>query len=210
MMYEQYPVWVDIWGDLSDFYDGTWTDMNGNYSIDVPPYEYYWIQACVDDSEENCTPSIDFSSGLPDYKKLAKYEPSVSSRVYGDAGELIAEYAIQKRLFIPIESIPDVVINSFLSAEDKNFFLHYEVGASEKFRVLPVAHLVFPEKLCNFHFNLCVLGAYPRHYPAALLRREDVCHESHFSIFFTLFAIALARSGGTAFPICLNWLPLDP
>ena len=63
-----------------------------------------------------------FSSGLPDYKKLAKYEPSVSSRVYGDAGELIAEYAIQKRLFIPIESIPDVVINSFLSAEDKNFF----------------------------------------------------------------------------------------
>jgi len=70
-----------------------------------------------------------FSSGLPDYKKLAKYEPSVSSRVYGDAGELIAEYAIQKRLFIPIESIPDVVINSFLSAEDKNFFAHPGVDA---------------------------------------------------------------------------------
>ena len=70
-----------------------------------------------------------FSSGLPDYKKLANYEPPVSSRVYGDSGELIAEYAIQKRLFIPIESIPDVVINSFLSAEDKNFFVHPGVDA---------------------------------------------------------------------------------
>ena len=70
-----------------------------------------------------------FSLGLPDYKKLAKYEPAVSSRVYGDSGELIAEYAIQKRLFIPIESIPEVVINSFLSAEDKNFFAHPGVDA---------------------------------------------------------------------------------
>ena len=70
-----------------------------------------------------------FSSGLPDYKKLANYEPSVSSRVYGDSGELIAEYAIEKRLFIPIESIPDVVVNSFLSAEDKNFFDHPGVDA---------------------------------------------------------------------------------
>ena len=70
-----------------------------------------------------------FSSGLPDYKKLAKYEPSVSSRVYGDSGELIAEYAIEKRLFIPIGSIPEVVINSFLSAEDKNFFAHPGVDA---------------------------------------------------------------------------------
>ncbi len=70
-----------------------------------------------------------FSSGLPDYKKLANYEPPVSSRVYGDSGELIAEYAIQKRLFIPIESIPDVVIKSFLSAEDKNFFVHPGIDA---------------------------------------------------------------------------------
>ena len=71
-----------------------------------------------------------FSSGLPDYKKLANYEPPVSSRVYGDAGELIAEYAIQKRLFIPIESIPDIVINSFLSAEDKNFLI--TLGLTQK------------------------------------------------------------------------------
>ena len=65
-----------------------------------------------------------FSSGLPDYKKLSNYQPPISSRVYSDDGKLIAEYAIQKRLFVPYESIPNVVINSFLSAEDKNFFEH--------------------------------------------------------------------------------------
>ena len=65
-----------------------------------------------------------FSIGLPDYKKLSNYQPPISTRVYSDDGKLIAEYAIQKRLFIPYESIPDVIINSFLSAEDKNFFNH--------------------------------------------------------------------------------------
>ena len=65
-----------------------------------------------------------FSSGLPDYKKLESYEPPVSSRVYSGNGSLIAEYANEKRLFIPHDSIPALVINSFLSAEDKNFFNH--------------------------------------------------------------------------------------
>ena len=55
-----------------------------------------------------------FSSGLPDYKRLKNYEPSVSSRVYDHSGELIAEYAIEKRLFIPYESIPKKIINSFI------------------------------------------------------------------------------------------------
>jgi len=70
-----------------------------------------------------------FSYGLPSLKKLADYEPSVLSRVYDDNGQLIAEYSLEKRLFIPYESIPDKVINSFLSAEDKNFFNHPGVDA---------------------------------------------------------------------------------
>jgi len=65
-----------------------------------------------------------FSIGLPDYKKLSNYQPPISSRVYSAEGKLIAEYALEKRLFIPFESIPKKVINSFLSAEDKNFFNH--------------------------------------------------------------------------------------
>ena len=63
-----------------------------------------------------------FSSDLPDYKILSNYKPPISSRVHSGEGQLIAEYALQKRLFIPYESIPKNVIYSFLSAEDKNFF----------------------------------------------------------------------------------------
>ena len=70
-----------------------------------------------------------FSSGLPDYKKLADYQPPVSSRVYANNGKLIAEYALEKRLFIPYESISDKVVNAFLSAEDKNFFSHPGIDA---------------------------------------------------------------------------------
>ena len=65
-----------------------------------------------------------FSSDLPDYKILAEYKPPISSRVHSGEGQLIAEYALQKRLFIPYDSIPKKVIFSFLSAEDKNFFSH--------------------------------------------------------------------------------------
>jgi len=65
-----------------------------------------------------------FSNDLPNYKFLLNYEPPVSSRVHAGDGQLIAEFALQKRLFVPFEAIPKNVINSFLSAEDKNFFKH--------------------------------------------------------------------------------------
>ena len=77
-----------------------------------------------------------FSIGLPDYKKLSTYEPPISSRVYSGDGRLIAEYAIEKRLFIPFESIPKKLIESFLSAEDKNFFNHPGVDAKGILRAL--------------------------------------------------------------------------
>ena len=77
-----------------------------------------------------------FSIGLPDYKKLSNYQPPISSRVYSEDRKLIAEYALEKRLFIPYESIPDTVINSFLSAEDKNFFSHPGVDAKGVIRAV--------------------------------------------------------------------------
>ena len=77
-----------------------------------------------------------FSIGLPDYKKLSNYQPPISSRVYSGDGKLIAEYALEKRLFIPFESIPKKVINSFLSAEDKNFFNHPGIDAKGIVRAL--------------------------------------------------------------------------
>ena len=65
-----------------------------------------------------------FSNELPNYRFLLNYEPPVSSRVHAGDGQLIAEFALQKRLFVPYEEIPKNVIYSFLSAEDKNFFKH--------------------------------------------------------------------------------------
>ena len=77
-----------------------------------------------------------FSAGLPDYKKLSNYQPPISSRVYSENSELIAEYALEKRLFIPFESIPEKVINSFLAAEDKNFFNHPGIDAKGILRAI--------------------------------------------------------------------------
>ncbi len=77
-----------------------------------------------------------FSIGLPDYKKLSNYQPPISSRVYSEDSKLIAEYAIEKRLFIPFESIPEKVVNSFLSAEDKNFFSHPGIDAKGILRAI--------------------------------------------------------------------------
>ena len=77
-----------------------------------------------------------FSVGLPDYKKLSNYQPPISSRVYSEDSKLIAEYALEKRLFIPFESIPDKVINAFLSAEDKNFFSHPGIDAKGILRAI--------------------------------------------------------------------------
>ena len=77
-----------------------------------------------------------FSSDLPDYKILSSYKPPVSSRVHSGEGQLIAEYALQKRLFIPYDSIPKKVIYSFLSAEDKNFFTHPGIDAKSITRAI--------------------------------------------------------------------------
>ena len=77
-----------------------------------------------------------FSSDLPDYKILANYKPPISSRVHSGEGQLIAEYALQKRLFIPYDSIPEKLIYSFLSAEDKNFFSHPGIDAKSITRAI--------------------------------------------------------------------------
>ena len=70
-----------------------------------------------------------FSSNIPDYKFLKSYKPPVSSKVYSGEGELVADFSKEKRIFVPYRSIPKNVINSFLAAEDKNFFSHPGVEA---------------------------------------------------------------------------------
>ncbi len=65
-----------------------------------------------------------YDRGLPDYRRLAVYHPPVATRVYAADGRMIAEYATQRRLFVPISAIPPTVIHAFLAAEDKNFYNH--------------------------------------------------------------------------------------
>src|SRR6202171_6389240 len=65
-----------------------------------------------------------YSKDLPDYSQLQDYEPPVMTRVHAADGSLLAEYANQRRLYLPIQAIPKLVINAFLAAEDKNFYEH--------------------------------------------------------------------------------------
>ena len=64
------------------------------------------------------------TKGLPDYEVLASYEPPVTSRIHASDGELMGEFARERRLYLPIQAIPDRVKEAFLSAEDKNFYKH--------------------------------------------------------------------------------------
>ncbi len=65
-----------------------------------------------------------FGQGLPDYRQLADYEPPVMTRVHAGDGSLITEYATERRVFVPIEATPKLVVKAFLAAEDKNFYSH--------------------------------------------------------------------------------------
>jgi penicillin-binding protein 1A len=65
-----------------------------------------------------------YSKDLPDYSQLQDYEPPVMTRVHAADGSLVAEYARERRLYIPIQAVPKLVINAFLAAEDKNFYEH--------------------------------------------------------------------------------------
>ena len=77
-----------------------------------------------------------YSNNIPDYKFLNSYKPPVSSKVYSGDGELVADFSKEKRVFVPYNSIPKNVINSFLSAEDKNFFYHPGVDAKGVLRAV--------------------------------------------------------------------------
>ena len=77
-----------------------------------------------------------FSNNLPDYKFLKSYKPSVSSKVYSGDGQLVSDFSTEKRIFVPYKAIPKKVINSFLSAEDKNFFSHPGVDAQGVLRAV--------------------------------------------------------------------------
>ncbi len=68
-----------------------------------------------------------YSPELPSYSDLKNYNPSLTTRVYTSDGLLIDKYFVEERIFVPIERIPEPLINAFISAEDKKFFSHYGI-----------------------------------------------------------------------------------
>ena len=65
-----------------------------------------------------------YGRDLPNYEQLAQYAPPTISRIYSGEGRMIDEFARERRIFTPVDDIPDLVKNAFISAEDKNFYNH--------------------------------------------------------------------------------------
>ena len=76
------------------------------------------------------------ASNLPDYTVLKDYQPPVTTRVHAADGTLLAEYARERRLFQPIETIPPQLIHAFISAEDKDFYSHHGISIDGVVRAL--------------------------------------------------------------------------
>jgi penicillin-binding protein 1A len=75
-----------------------------------------------------------FSENLPDYEQLKNYNPMITTRLYASDGSLISEFSKEKRIFVPIDSIPKNLINAFLAAEDANFYKHSGIDLFAIFR----------------------------------------------------------------------------
>ena len=90
-----------------------------------------------------------YSNNLPDYKFLKSYKPPVSSKLYSGSGELVSDFSSEKRIFVPFNTIPKKVINSFLSAEDKNFFSHPGVDAKGIIRAVikNISNILYSKRL---------------------------------------------------------------
>ena len=90
-----------------------------------------------------------YSNDLPDYKFLKNYKPPISSKLYSNDGQLLSEFSSEKRIFVPYNSIPSLVVNSFLSAEDKNFFKHPGVDAKGVIRaaINNISNLLYSKRL---------------------------------------------------------------
>jgi len=75
-----------------------------------------------------------FSENLPDYEQLKNYNPMITTRLYASDGSLISEFSKEKRIFVPIDTIPKNLINAFLAAEDANFYKHSGIDLFAIFR----------------------------------------------------------------------------
>ncbi len=74
------------------------------------------------------------SRGLPDHAQLADYQPAIMTRVHAGDGRVFAEFAIERRLFVPIDAMPPRIVEAFISAEDKSFWTHPGISVPDIIR----------------------------------------------------------------------------
>ena len=71
-----------------------------------------------------------YTRDLPSHESLAQYTPPTISRIYSGEGQMIDEFAQERRLFVPAEEIPDLVKHAFVAAEDQRFYSHHGYDAT--------------------------------------------------------------------------------
>ena len=71
-----------------------------------------------------------YGRDLPDHAMLADYRPPVATRFYAGDGRLMAEFAVESRVFVPIAAIPKRVRQAFIAAEDQNFHRHFGIDVA--------------------------------------------------------------------------------
>jgi penicillin-binding protein 1A len=75
-----------------------------------------------------------FSTDLPDHQQLLSYQPATGTKVYAGDGSLMADFATENRIIVPIKEIPPLVVHAFLAAEDRDFYSHNGVNPSSILR----------------------------------------------------------------------------
>ena len=65
-----------------------------------------------------------YGRDLPSHESLSLYKPPTISRIYSVEGQIIDEFARERRLFTPVDEVPVSIKHAFISAEDKNFYSH--------------------------------------------------------------------------------------
>ncbi len=93
-----------------------------------------------------------YSPELPSYDSIVKYKPNLSSRIYSSDGFLLKSFYTEERIFIPVDRIPQNIINAFVASEDKNFYDHYGIDIFAIFRA-------FLTNITNMNSNKRVVGA---------------------------------------------------
>jgi penicillin-binding protein 1A len=62
---------------------------------------------------------------LPEVQTLEEYKPSITSRVYSDNNKLLAEFFLENRTPVVLESVPEMLIKALIATEDVRFYSHY-------------------------------------------------------------------------------------